>query len=78
MLDLNYLAIAVAAVAAVVLSTVYYTLFAKQLAALSAAYANAASRRHGRSWSSSHGASSSPLCWRGWPRSSTSWTGRGR
>jgi hypothetical protein len=42
MLDLNYLAIAVAAAAAVVLSTVYYTLFAKQLAVLSAAYANAA------------------------------------
>ena len=42
MLDLNYLAVAVAAVAAVVLSTVYYTLFATQLAVLSAAYANAA------------------------------------
>lgn len=42
MLDMNYLAIGVASVAAVVLSTVYYTLFAKQLAVLSAAYANAA------------------------------------
>jgi hypothetical protein len=42
MLDLNYLAVAVAAVVAVVLSTVYYTLFAKQLAVLSAAYVNAA------------------------------------
>lgn len=42
MLDLNYLAIAVAAVAAFVLSSVYYTPLAKQLAALSDAYANAA------------------------------------
>jgi hypothetical protein len=42
MLDLNYLAVAVAAVAAVMLSTVYYTVFAQQLAVLSAAYANAA------------------------------------
>lgn len=42
MLDLNYLAIAVAAVAAFVLSSVYYTPLAKQLAALSDAYSNAA------------------------------------
>lgn len=42
MIDLNYLAIAVAAVTAVVLSTVYYTVFAKQMAAWSPAAADSA------------------------------------
>jgi hypothetical protein len=42
MIGLNYLAIAVAAVTAVVLSTVYYTVFAKQMAALSAAAGDSA------------------------------------
>jgi len=43
MLDLNYLAIGVSAVAALVLSTVYYMVFAKQMAPLSPAYADPAS-----------------------------------
>lgn len=42
MIDVNYLAIAVATVAAVVLSTAYYMVFAKQMAALSAAAADSA------------------------------------
>jgi hypothetical protein len=41
MIDLNYLPIAVAVVAAFVLSTLYYMAFAKQMATLSSAYAGA-------------------------------------
>lgn len=37
MFDINYLAVLVAAVAAVVVAAVYYTVFGKQLAALSSA-----------------------------------------
>jgi uncharacterized protein DUF1761 len=39
-LAVNYLAVAVAAVAAVVLSTIYYMVFAKQMATLHPAYAD--------------------------------------
>src|SRR5262245_34688099 len=44
-MTLNYLAIAVAAVAAVVLSTAYYSAFSSQLAALHDAYASAGANR---------------------------------
>lgn len=44
-IELNYLAVAVAAVAAVVFSTVYYMVFAKQMAPLHPAYADPAAAR---------------------------------
>jgi hypothetical protein len=44
MIELNYLAIAAAAVGVFVLSTVYYIVFASRLRRLSAAYADAESR----------------------------------
>jgi hypothetical protein len=44
--DVNVLAIVVAAVGVVVLSTVYYIAFGKQLATLHPAYADAANRNH--------------------------------
>ncbi len=45
MLEVNYLAVAVAAVAAFILSTVYYMAFAKQMAALHPAYADPGASR---------------------------------
>jgi hypothetical protein len=48
--DLNVLAIVVAAVVVLVLSTVYYTAFGKQLAQLSPAYADAASNARPPAW----------------------------
>jgi hypothetical protein len=48
--DVNVLAIVVAAVAVLVVSTVYYTAFGKQLAQLSPAYADAASNARPPAW----------------------------
>ncbi len=41
MIEVSYLAVAVAAVAAFVISSIYYAVLGKQLAALSPAYADA-------------------------------------